>query len=156
MPQRLPPGSLLAADTPVPGTPLTIAIKSGQRAAAIDMIAKKSADVNAAEADGSTPLLWAANLNDTDLVARLLKAGANPNVRNQLGSTPLAEAAFNANTELIKALLDAGADPNAAGAGRPDTAHDRRADGQCRRREAAARQRRESEREGSAARADAR
>jgi ankyrin repeat protein len=91
------------------------AIKSGKRAAAIEMIAKKSADVNAAEADGSTALLWAANMNDTDLAARLLKAGADPKVRNQLGSTPLAEAAFNANTEMIKALLDAGADPNATG-----------------------------------------
>jgi uncharacterized protein len=93
---------------------LTEAIKSGQRAAAIDMIAKK-ADVNAAESDGSTALLWAANLNDADLAARLLKAGADPKVHNGLGSTPLAEAAFNSNTALIKALLDAGADPNAAG-----------------------------------------
>ena len=95
--------------------PLAVAIKSGQRATAIDMIAKKAADVNAAEADGSTPLLWAANMNDLDLAARLLKAGANPKVRNRLGSTPLAEAAFNSNTEMIKALLDAGADPNTAG-----------------------------------------
>jgi len=94
---------------------LTQAIKSGQRAAAIDLIAKKAADVNAAEADGSTALLWAANLNDQDLAARLLKAGADPKVRNRLGSTPLAEAAFHSNTEMIKALLDAGADPNAAG-----------------------------------------
>ena len=94
---------------------LAAAIKAGQRATAIEMIAKKSVDVNAAEADGSTPLLWAANLNDADLASRLLKAGANPKVRNQLGSTPLAEAALNANTEMIKALLDAGADPNAAG-----------------------------------------
>jgi uncharacterized protein len=101
---------VLAADAP-----MADAIKSGQRAVAIEMIAKKSADVNAAEADGSTPLLWAANLNDADLASRLLKAGADPKARNQLGSTPLAEAAFNANTEMIKALLDAGADPNAAG-----------------------------------------
>ena len=104
-------GLALAKDAP-----LAVAIKSGQRSAAIDMIAKRSADVNAAEADGSTPLLWAANLNDADLAARLLKAGANPKVRNQLGSTPLGEAALNANTELIKSLLDAGADPNATGA----------------------------------------
>src|SRR5580693_8708817 len=94
---------------------LTETIKAGQRAAAIDMIAKKPTDVNAVEADGSTPLLWAVNLNDADLASRLLKAGANPKVRNQLGSTPLAEAALNSNTEMIKALLDAGADPNAAG-----------------------------------------
>ncbi len=91
------------------------AVKSGQRAAAIDMLARKSADVNQAEADGSTALLWAANLNDADLAARLLQAGANPKVRNQLGSSPLAEAAFNSNTEMIKALMDAGADPNATG-----------------------------------------
>jgi ankyrin repeat protein len=96
--------------------PIAAAIKSGQRAAAIDMIAKKSGDVNAAEADGTTALLWAATGNDSDLVSRLLKAGAKPNVRNQLGATPLAEAAFNANTGMIQALLDAGADPNAPGA----------------------------------------
>jgi uncharacterized protein len=103
-------GSVFAADAS-----LMDAIKSGKRSAAIDIIAKKSADVNASEVDGSTALLWAANLNDADLAARLLKAGADPKVRNKLGSTPLAEAAFNANTELIKALLDAGADPNATG-----------------------------------------
>ena len=106
---------IFAADAPAAVAPLAATVKAGQRAAAIDMIAKKSADVNAAEADGSTALLWAANGNDADLASRLLKAGANPNVRNQLGSTPLAEATFNSNTEMVKALLDAGADPNAAG-----------------------------------------
>jgi uncharacterized protein len=109
---------LLAALAAIPvlagDAQLASAIKSGQRAAAIELIAKR-ADVNAAEADGSTPLLWAANLNDADLVSRLLKAGANPDARNRLGSTPLAEAAFNANTEMVKALLDAGANPNDAG-----------------------------------------
>src|SRR5262249_42903121 len=59
--------SMQAADSP-----LANAIKSGQRAAAVDLIAKK-ADVNAAEADGTTPLIWAASLNDADLTARLLK-----------------------------------------------------------------------------------
>ena len=99
-----------------PNAGLVDAIKSGRRAAALEMIENKAIDVNAPEADGSTPLLWAANLNDSDLVLRLLKAGANPRVRNQLGSTPLAEAAFNSNTETVKALLDRGADPNAPGA----------------------------------------
>jgi uncharacterized protein len=109
--------ALLSAATPLVAgdAQLAVAIKSGQRAAALEMIAKKAADVNAAEADGSTPLVWAANLNDTDLVSRLLKAGASPKVRNQLGSTPLLEAAFNANIEMIQALLGAGADPNDRG-----------------------------------------
>lgn len=109
-------GFLLVTSLAFADSKLLDAIKSGQRSAALDMLARKSADVNAAEADGSTALLWAANLNDADLAARLLQAGANPKVRNQLGSTPLAEAAFNSNTAMIKALLDAGADPNAAGA----------------------------------------
>jgi ankyrin repeat protein len=107
---------VFAADLSSAGAPLAVAIKSGERAAAVEMIAKKSADINAAEADGSTPLLWAANLNDIDLASRLLKAGANPKVRNRLGSTPLGEAALNSNTGMIQALLDAGADPNAPGA----------------------------------------
>lgn len=105
----------LAADAPVANAPLAAAVKDGQRAAALEMIAKKSVDVNAAEADGTTAILWAANGNDADLVSNLLKAGANPNVRNQLGSTPLAEAVFHSNTEMVKSLLDAGADPNATG-----------------------------------------
>lgn len=97
------------------GAPLVNAIKSGDRSTALELIAKKSADVNAAEADGSTPLLWAAHANDADLVARLLKAGAKPNVKNLLGSTPLGEAAFNANSQAIRALLEAGADSNVTG-----------------------------------------
>ena len=106
---------VFAAEITGSSAPLVDALKSGQRQAAIDMIARKSADVNAAEADGSTPLLWAAHANDADLVARLLKAGAKPDARNRLGSTPLLEAAFNANTAAIQALLAAGADPNGAG-----------------------------------------
>ena len=63
--------------------PIAVAIQTGQRAAAIEMIAKKSGDVNAAQADGTTPLIWAANLNDTDLVSRALKAGASASIKNQ-------------------------------------------------------------------------
>lgn len=106
---------VFAAEITGSSAPLVDALKSGQRQAAVDMIARKSADVNAAEADGSTALLWAAHANDADLVARLLKAGAKPDAPNRLGSTPLLEAAFNANTAAIQALLAAGADPNGAG-----------------------------------------
>jgi ankyrin repeat protein len=108
--------TLAATPSCAADTRLAAAIKSGDRPAAIDMIANKSADVNAAELDGTTPLLWAANKNDADLAGRLIGAGAKPNVRNQLGSTPLTEAAFYANTAMIRELLGAGADPNLAGA----------------------------------------
>lgn len=96
--------------------PLADAVRSGQRAEALKMLAEQPGSVDTAEADGSTALLWAAHWNDLELVQQLLKAGANPNVQNELQSTPLAEAAFNANTGIIQALLDAGADANAAGA----------------------------------------
>ena len=88
---------------------LLSAIKSGQRVAAIAMLAHPRDDVNAAEADGSTPLLWAANLNDADLVLRLLKAGAKVDVANRYGATPMQMAATVANTEILKLLIDAGA-----------------------------------------------
>lgn len=107
---------MLAAELGASGTSLLEAIQAGRHEAAVAMIAGKSADVNAAGADGSTPLLWAAHVNDADLVARLLKAGAKPNVKNQLGSSPIDEAAFHSNTGALRALLDAGADPNTAGA----------------------------------------
>lgn len=115
IPSLLPAFLALAAEVETPGAKLAEAIKSGQRSAALEMLAKKSADVNVSEADGSTALLWAAHLNDADLAVRLLKAGAKPNVPNRLGSTPLSEAALNANTPMLEALLEAGADPNAAG-----------------------------------------
>jgi ankyrin repeat protein len=106
--------ALAAATLSAAHAPLAEAIKAGRRAAALELLAQR-ADVNAAEADGSTPLLWAAHLDDVDLVAQLLRAGANPNVKNRLGASPLSEAAFNANTQIVKLLLEAGADPNLAG-----------------------------------------
>ncbi len=95
--------------------PLAEAVRSGQRAEVLKMIAEQPASLNTPEADGSTALLWAAHLNDLELAQQLLRAGANPNVQNKLKSTPLAEAAFNANAEMIRALLDAGANPDTAG-----------------------------------------
>jgi ankyrin repeat protein len=70
------------------------------------------ADVNATQADGSTPLLWAVYRQDEALVARLIDVGADATTGNRYGSTPLAEAAKLGDAALVEALLDAGADPN--------------------------------------------
>lgn len=43
------------------------------------------ADVNQAEADGWTPLLFAANTGHTQVVSVLLESGANVNVRASSG-----------------------------------------------------------------------
>ncbi len=72
--------------------------------------------MNAAEADGTTPLHWAVYQNDADLVDRLIKAGANVNAMNEYGSAPLAEAAATGNATIIEKLLKAGADPESPNA----------------------------------------
>ncbi len=69
------------------------------------------ADVNAAQADGTTALHWAAHWNDLDMARVLIAAGAQANTKNRFGASPLAEAAALGNADLMKALLDAGADP---------------------------------------------
>jgi len=97
--------SALAADAS-----LASALKNNDRVTALKLIEQKT-DVNAAEADGTTPLHWAVYQGDVDLVDRLIKAGANPNVMNEYGSAPLAEAAATGNTAIIEKLLKAGADP---------------------------------------------
>lgn len=68
----------------------------------------------ATDADGSTPLLWAAYGDDLPAVERLLRAGADVNAANDLGVTPLWAACQNGNEAMVRALLQAGANPNAA------------------------------------------
>jgi ankyrin repeat protein len=102
--------SALAADAS-----LAIALKNNDRDGALRLLEQK-ADVNAAEADGTTPLHWAVYQGDADLVDRLIKAGANVNAMNEYGSAPLAEAAATGNTPIIEKLLKAGADPESPNA----------------------------------------
>src|SRR5918999_2338748 len=54
-------------------TPLVDAVKSGDSAAAVALLAK-GADVNVAEPDGTTALHWAVHRGDVDLVHRLVRA----------------------------------------------------------------------------------
>jgi ankyrin repeat protein len=93
------------------GSALADRIQSGDRRAALDMIAK-GVNVNQTQADGSTPLHWATYKIDRELVQVLLKKGARPNVVNRYGASPLAEAVRVANGEIVAMLLEAGADAN--------------------------------------------
>jgi uncharacterized protein len=90
---------------------LSTLIQGGDRTAALAAIQAK-ADVNAAQGDGSTPLLWAVYQVDHELVKALLAHGANPNTRNALGATPLGEAVDLADPEMVRLLLNARANPN--------------------------------------------
>jgi ankyrin repeat protein len=102
-------------NTGKPGSRLLDAIKSGDRASAISLIQQK-ADVNAAEPDGTTAIMWASRRDDLDLAERLIRGGADVKAANRYGVTALSLACLNGNAAMIEKLLAAGADPNAAGA----------------------------------------
>jgi ankyrin repeat protein len=90
-------------------------VRSGDRALVRDLL-QKAADVNAAEADGTTALHWAVRADDGELIRWLLDSGASPTSSNRYGVTPLALAAINGSASALLALLEAGADPNTRGA----------------------------------------
>ena len=66
-------------------------------------------DVNQAEADGTTPLLWAVYKSSMEIVQLLLDAGADPNISNTLDISPLMQASRYGNADMISALLASGA-----------------------------------------------
>lgn len=92
-----------AADSPVAD-----AARDGDLAQVRELIAA-GADADAAQADGSTALLWAAYQSDPATVTALLEAGADPNVANDFGVDPLLQASRYGDTRVIEILLDGGA-----------------------------------------------
>jgi ankyrin repeat protein len=69
-------------------------------------------DVNAAEPDGTTPLMRAIHGRFPDIAATLLAAGADPSAVNRYGVTSLYLAARKGDAATTRALLAAGADAN--------------------------------------------
>jgi ankyrin len=93
--------------------PIVDAAKRGDRAV-LQSLVEKHADVNAADADGSTALHWASYRDDVESADLLIRAGARVNAANDLGATALWAAAQNGSEAMVRRLLDAGADPNLA------------------------------------------
>jgi ankyrin repeat protein len=93
-------------------TTLLDAAESGDRAAALRLLADKGTNPNAAGPDGTTAIMWAAHNDDLALVQALIKAGADVKLKNQFGTSALTEAAIIGSAPIIEALLKAGADPN--------------------------------------------
>jgi uncharacterized protein len=79
---------------------------------AVASLLKQKTDPNAAQADGTTPLHWAAQWNDLALADQLLAAGAKAGTANRVGATPLLLAGINGSAEMIEKLVKAGADVN--------------------------------------------
>ena len=92
---------------------LVDAVKKADKTA-VNTLIKQRADVNAAEPDGSTALLWAARADDLATVDQLVRAGANAKTANRYGVTPLNLACTNGNGAMVELLLKSGADPNTA------------------------------------------
>jgi uncharacterized protein len=104
---------LLATSMALAGGPsLLDTAESGDHIAAMRLLSAKGADVNAAEPDGTTAIMYAASNGDLELVRALIKAGANVKLANQFGTSAITESAIIGSAPIIEALLKAGADPN--------------------------------------------
>src|SRR4051812_12690491 len=94
---------------------LVQAAKAGDSAAAMALLAKKI-DVNAAEPDGTTALMWAVRNDDMPLVNRLIRSGANVKAANRFGVTAMQLACENGSAAAVGRLIEGGESANATGA----------------------------------------
>jgi uncharacterized protein len=92
-------------------TRLLDAVKS-ENLAAVKAALAQGAKIDAADADGSTALHWAAQRDRDDIAAALIAAGAKVEAKTRFNVTPLSLAAMNGNAKTIARMLDAGADAN--------------------------------------------
>ena len=89
-------------------------VQAGATKLALEKI-RAGADVNQAQGDGTTPLLWAVNRTDYEVAEALLAKKANPNASNEFGALPLTGGRPAESTpRLVKMLLDAGAKVDSA------------------------------------------
>lgn len=99
----IPAGALAAP----PGS-LVEAVRN-RDASATRALLTRGGDVNGMEADGTTPLHWAAHYGDTATVEALIAAGARVNATNRYGVAPLWLAATNGYAAVVGFLLRHGA-----------------------------------------------
>jgi len=90
--------------------------RSGEAKALARLLDGKPGLVNERDADGSTPLSWAAGAGATNTLRCLVARGANVEATNRAGLTALDNAAGNHQPAAVIMLLEAGADPNHADA----------------------------------------
>jgi uncharacterized protein len=92
---------------------LATLIQAGDTKQALAQI-QAGADVNRAQPNGTSPLMWAVYRTDYEVAQALIARKANVNVTNEFGATPLTEAARQGDARLVKMLLDAGAHVDSA------------------------------------------
>ena len=92
---------------------LATLIQSGKTKLALEQI-QAGADVNRAQPDGTSPLLWAVDRTEYEIAEALIAKKADVNATNEFGVAPLTVAARESNARLVKMLLDAGAKVDSA------------------------------------------
>jgi ankyrin repeat protein len=92
---------------------LATLIQAGEAKLALQQI-QSGADVNRAQPDGTSPLLWAVDRTEYEVADALIAKKANVNATNAFGVSPLTEAARLSNPRLVKMLLAAGAKVDSA------------------------------------------
>jgi hypothetical protein len=102
--RKSPLGRDLASKNP---TDLHLLVVAGDMVSNVSVPARQYADfkalVNQPDADGMTPLMYAAQSLKGDMAAALRAAGANPALKNNLGQTALDifEEAYNGDPEAL-------------------------------------------------------
>ncbi len=101
-------------------TPLHLAARENMAEVA-GAIIREGAEVDARDASGMTPLMWALLQNRDPLMHRyLLQGGADATLVSDLGATMTHAAAFGGqNADVFRRILDAGAAPDASIPGNP-------------------------------------
>lgn len=100
-------------DEPIDATPLHLAVQRSLEIA--ELLVKHGADVNAKDANESTPIFWALGGGPTsnlEMLAFLVKKGADVNSADVRLNTPLHRASNNENPKAIRFLLEHGAKAN--------------------------------------------
>ena len=92
-------------------TPMSRALKSGQRTLQEIMIRQELADAPDRGA-GDTLLQRASYWGMENAVRKLLAGGANPDERDETGETPLHKATRRGHVNSVRALIENGADVN--------------------------------------------
>jgi ankyrin repeat protein len=102
-------------------TPLLAATRDSYagRADAVMTLITNGADPRTGDADGNTPLHFAALSREAAVAAILVDANAEPDAVNREGLTPLATACAAGNETLARFLLERGARPEPAGRALP-------------------------------------
>lgn len=72
----------------------------------LEILIRNGADVNAADNEGMTPLMWAVLGNQKEKAPFLLKNGAFVNALDKKDNSPLLIALYGRNIHIVKLLLE--------------------------------------------------